>query len=168
MTEILGVIIATLAVALSLVTVVLQRRQQRRDAYRQMHDLLMSLDVQRGRWVLENISESGEVPPIGADNFRFAARTLGLYDTVSMYMVYRVIPYKWVLDVWHHPLEKMERAADLMAKKLQRERSQDWMPWPYLWQLLEWAKKYPESPVRRWNVKAPSPLPCCSTTPPSV
>jgi hypothetical protein len=31
-------------------------------------------------------------------------RTAGWFDTLAMYVQRRVIPRRWVLDVWHHPL----------------------------------------------------------------
>jgi len=51
-TDLLSLLVATLAVVLSLITVALQRRQQRREAYRGIYEILMSEQLQRGRWLI--------------------------------------------------------------------------------------------------------------------
>ena len=59
-TDLLSLIIATLAVVLSLITVVLQRWQQQREAYRGIYEVLMSEQLQRGRWLISEISRPGD------------------------------------------------------------------------------------------------------------
>ena len=40
--------------------------------------------------------------------FYLLNRTLGIYDTLAMYVRRRVVPRRWVLDMWHHPLAGMQ------------------------------------------------------------
>jgi hypothetical protein len=61
-TDLLSLIIATLAVGLALITAVLQRRQQQREAYLGIYEVLMSEQLQRGRWLVSEISRHGDLP----------------------------------------------------------------------------------------------------------
>ena len=64
--DLIGIVIATLAVVLKLVTVLVQKRKQQRDAYRQIYDVLMSPDLHRGRWTLVDIGNGKiEIPRAG-------------------------------------------------------------------------------------------------------
>jgi hypothetical protein len=55
--DLIAIVIATLAVILSLVTVLIQKQQQQRDAYRQIYDVLMSPELHRGRWMIVDIGK---------------------------------------------------------------------------------------------------------------
>ena len=98
-----SVALATLAIALSLVTVLLQRRQHQRDAYRNTYDVLMSESLHRGRWLIVGLGDGGTLPDDPAE-LRLMYRTLGTFDNLAMYVRHRVVPRDWVLEVWHHPL----------------------------------------------------------------
>ena len=76
--------IATVAVLLSLFTVVIQKRQQQRDAFRQIQDVLMSPELQRGRWLIIEISQGRRgLPEQLSPEFYALNRTLGMYDTLA-------------------------------------------------------------------------------------
>jgi hypothetical protein len=47
--DLLGVLLAVVAIALSFSTVIMNRRQSRRAAFLQLHESLTSPDLQRGR-----------------------------------------------------------------------------------------------------------------------
>jgi hypothetical protein len=55
--DLIAIVIATLAVILSLVTVLIQKQQQQRDAYRQIYDVLMPPELHRGRWMIVDIGK---------------------------------------------------------------------------------------------------------------
>jgi hypothetical protein len=59
--DVLALAIATLAVVVSLITVVLQQRQQKREAYRGLFEMLMSEQLQRGRWLVVAIQQASAV-----------------------------------------------------------------------------------------------------------
>ena len=40
-------------------------------------------------------------------NVRLLYRTLGVFDNMAMFAHHKVIPLKWVLEVWHHPLSEI-------------------------------------------------------------
>ncbi|MBG0564867.1 hypothetical protein [Actinoplanes aureus] len=148
--DLIAVAIAALAVVLSLITVIVQRRQQQREAYRQVQDVLMSETVQRGRWMVIDIGNGDRpVPARGTPDFYLLNRTLGVYDTLAMYVRRKVVPRKWVLDMWHHPLKAMRPGAEKLAQR-HLEIGLDWRPWPELWSLLKAAEGYETA------------LPCCT------
>jgi hypothetical protein len=151
--DVLGVALATLAIALSLLTVLLQRRQHQRDAYRQIYETLMSEALQRGRWLIIDIADTGVIPDDPAD-VRLIYRTLGTFDNLAMYLQHRVVPRSWVMDVWHHPLKEMRGGAEMVrtADPTHRRSPTHTLLWPQLWRLFEQAETYR------------SDLPCCRRT----
>jgi len=140
-TALLSLIIATLAVGLSLVTVVLQRRQQQREAYRGIYEVLMSEQLQRGRWLVSGISQPGDLPKDRSPDSYLIYRTLGWFDTLAMYHQRRVIPRRWVIEVWHHSLRDISPGAKVMLNE-RLKTGQDYAPWQYLWPLLDDAAHY--------------------------
>jgi hypothetical protein len=151
--DLVAVAIATVAVILSLFTVVVQKRQQQRDAFRQMQDVLRSAELQRGRGRIIEISQGRRsFPDQLSPEFYLLNRTLGMYDTLAMYVRRRVVPRRWVLDMWHHSLAGMRTAAMQLARSHQ-EGDLGWTPWPELWSLLDEADRYRSSLI------------CCTSPP---
>jgi len=149
--DLLAIAIAALAVVVSLVTVILQRRQQQCEAYREIYSTLMSEDLHRGRRLINGIRTTANIPKDGPD-FLLIHRTLGVFDNLAMYGRHRVVPRKWVLDVWHHPLREMRNGADIVKRDIERQyvkRRGSVSPWPQLWTLFGIAEIYR------------SRLPCC-------
>ena len=140
-TDLLSLIIATLAVALSLITVVLQRQQQQREAYRGIYEVLMSEQLQRGRWLISEISRPGDLPGDRSPDSYLIHRTLGWFDTLAMYHYRRVVPRRWVIEVWHHSLRDISTGAKVMLND-RLTRDQNYAPWQYLWPLLDDAAHY--------------------------
>ena len=140
--DVLGIALATLAIALSLLTVVLQWRQHQRDAYRQMYETLMSEDLHRGRWLITEISATTAMPE-NAEDVRLVFRTLGTFDTLAMYLRHRVVPRRWVMDVWHHPLREMRSGAEIVrAHRIHTQTQAPVVRWPQLWHLFDQAETY--------------------------
>jgi hypothetical protein len=147
--DLLTIAIAALAVVVSLVTVILQRRQGQRAAYRETYTRLMSEDLHRGRWLINDVSKTGVIPKDELD-FRLIYRTLGVFDNLAMFARQRVVPLKWVLEVWHHPLEEMRSGAEVIRRDaIDAKASAAAAPWPELWILFEKAHFYRST------------LPCC-------
>jgi len=137
--DFLTITIALLAIALSLVTVLLQRRQQQRAAYREIYSTLMSDDMHRGRWLINRITKMEDIPDDQLD-YRLIYRTLGVFENLAMYDRHKVVPHEWVLDVWHHPLQEMYRGANVIRSDA--EKGGLVSPWPQLWILFEEAEMY--------------------------
>ncbi len=133
--------IATLAVAISLVTIVLQQRQQKHEAYRAIYEVLMSEQLQRGRWLIGDIRRTRKLPEDGSSEYYQIYRTLGWFEALAVYNKRKVVPRRWVMDVWHHSLRDITEGAEVMlAARL--NKGQDYAPWPNLWPLLEEAANY--------------------------
>jgi len=131
--DLLGIVIATLAVILSLVTVLVQKRQQQRDAYRQLYDVLMSPDLHRGRWMLVDIGNGMiQIPAPDSEQYFLIYRTLGVFDALATYTRHRIVPRRLVVKVWRRPLLDMRKGATIV-----RSRHTDWEPWEDLWWLFE-------------------------------
>jgi hypothetical protein len=131
--DLIAIVIATLAVILSLVTVLVQKGQQQRDAYRQIYDVLMSAELHRGRWMIVDIGEGKiHLPEPDSPEFFLIYRTLGVFDALATYTRHRIVPSRLVLKVWRHPLLDMRRGAEAI-----RTRHTDWKPWEDLWWLFD-------------------------------
>jgi hypothetical protein len=147
--DLIAIAIAALAVLVSLVTVIFQRRQEQRAAYREIYTTLMSEDLHQGRWLINNISKTHIIPEDEVE-LRLIYRTLGVFDNMAMFTRRRVVPLKWVLEVWHHPLKDMRKGTDIIRQNfIEVKYSSAATPWPQLWILLDKAQRYHST------------LPCC-------
>ena len=149
--DLIAIIIATFAVVVSLVTVYMQRKQEQRAAYREIYTTLMSDDLHRGRWMIRRISKASDIPKDEL-NVRLLYRTLGVFDNMAMFARHKVIPLKWVLEVWHHPLNEMYEGVETLRKNAkERNGSSAAEPWPQLLILLGKAQSYHSTlpPVRQ-------------------
>ena len=82
--DLIAIVIATLAVILSLVTLLIQKQQQQRDAYRQIYDVLMSPELHRGRWMIVDIGKGRtQIPEPDTSEFFLIYRTLGVFDAAT-------------------------------------------------------------------------------------
>jgi len=153
--DVLGVALATLAIGLSLLTVILQRRYQQRDAYRQVYETLMSDSLHRGRWMINEVAQKGL--PDDPDDLRLIYRTLGTFDNLAMYVRHGVVPRTWVMEVWHHPLRELQTGAERVraAQRSDVSASSGLVAWPQLWELFKDAENYH------------SEMPCCPPAKPS-
>lgn len=134
--DLIAIAIAVVAVILSLITVLVQRRQQRQHAFQQIHDVLMTPEHQRGRWLMWDIAEAGSLPDQGSPDYYLINRTLGMLDLLAFYARRGVVPRRWVLERWHHPLQQMAAAVTVLVEE--RIAVAGWRPWPHLnWLILE-------------------------------
>ena len=126
--DVLGV---ALAIGLSFLTVILQRRQQQRDAYRQIYETLMSDSLHRGRWMINEVGQKGVLPD-DPDDLRLIYRTLGTFDNLAMYVQHGVVPRAWVMEVWHHPLRELRTGAEGVraAQRSDVSASSGLVAWP--------------------------------------
>jgi hypothetical protein len=85
-----------------------------REAYREIYTTLMSEDLHRGRWLINNIPKTDVIPK--DKDYRLIYRTLGVFDNMAMFARQKVVPLKWVLEVWHHPLSDMRKGAEIIRQ----------------------------------------------------
>lgn len=138
--DVIAIAVAVIAVGLSLATVLIQRRQQRRHAFQQIHDVLMTPEHQRGRWLMWDIADVGRLPATGSADYYLVNRTLGMLDLLAIYARNGVVPRRWVLEIWHHPLQQMATAVTLLVDD--RVAVANWRPWPQLGWLIQQAIDY--------------------------
>jgi hypothetical protein len=141
--DLIAIAIAGIAVILSLVTVLVQRRQQRQHAFQQIHDVLMTPEHQRGRWLMWDIGDAGRLPDEGSSDYYLINRTLGMLNLLALYTRQGVVPRRWVLEVWHHPLQQMAAAVTLLVNE--RIAVAHWRPWPQLDWLIQETATYRSS-----------------------
>jgi len=147
--DLIAITIAALAVVVSLLTVILQRRQGQRAAYREMYTTLMSADLHRGRFLIKELPQTEDTPNNESDS-RLVHRTLGVFDNLAMFARQRVVPRRWVLEVWHHALKDMHEGVNIIRQKaIETKDSGAISPWPQLRILLDKAEAYHST------------LPCC-------
>lgn len=109
----LGVLIATVAVGLSLTTVILNRRQRRQDMYLRVLETLIDPQLRRGRQLLKDCGESGLLPPEGSDDFALLSHTLSVHNTIAIYVRRRIVPKRWLLEGWRNTLASIRPATEL-------------------------------------------------------
>src|SRR6266702_5661115 len=139
--DILSVILATVAISLSVWTVYANRKFRRQDTFVRVHELLISPDAQRGRKLLYEAERSGKFPDEDSDDLVTMNRALSLYNTVGMYVRRNVIPEKWVLDSWHHSLRDIKPAYERFVQHRQATYH-SWRPWVELEDLIGRAERY--------------------------
>jgi hypothetical protein len=139
--------IATIAVALSLTTVAMNRRQRKQDTFLRIHELLTSSDIQRGRHLTYDIGRTGVVP-VDKEDYATVNRALSTHNTVAMYVRRRVVSRRWVLDSWHHTLVDMKAGAQVFIEYRQTHQHA-WSLWGDLQSLIAAAEQH------RTN------MPCC-------
>jgi hypothetical protein len=151
--DFVAIIVATLAVIVSLVTVLVQRRYQQLDAYRQIYEVLMSPDIHRGRWEIIDIGRTRKVPGWDSPELFVLFRTLGQLNALATYYHHRIVPRRLVRKIWRYPLMDMREGITVIRNaEIARipqsgriKRPDDWEPWADLWWLLEKLPSEPSS-----------------------
>jgi hypothetical protein len=160
--DLIAIVIATLAVIVSLATVLVQKRQQQLDAYRQIYDVLMSSDIHRGRWTIINIGRTRVVPNWDSPEFYLLFRTLGVLNALATYYRHRIVPRRLVLKIWRYPLMDMRAGAKIIrdaeisriSEGGRSKRPERWEPWADLWWLF---KRLPSEPSSEPSVSPAKP-----------
>jgi hypothetical protein len=70
--------------------------------------------------MIRRISKTSDIPKDDL-NVRLLYRTLGVFDNMAMFARHKVIPTKWVLEVWHHPLNEMYEGVETFEKMPKRK-----------------------------------------------
>jgi hypothetical protein len=140
LTGLTGIVIAVIAVVLSLIAVLVQRRHQRHTTFQQIHDVLMTAEHQRGRWLMWDVVATGRLPDVGSPDYYLINRALGMLNLLALYTQQGLVPRQWVLELWHHPLTQMDAAVTLLMRE--RVAIAGWRPWPQLDRLIREAVTY--------------------------
>jgi hypothetical protein len=109
-----GISIAFLAIIVSLVTVLISRRQQQASSYLAVQELMLNDELQRGRLLIYEVGMSGKLPPIGTADYYRMVRALAIFDLMGAYARKGIIQRNWVLDYWHPRLQVLRPGYELV------------------------------------------------------
>jgi hypothetical protein len=135
----LGILIATVAVGLSFATATLNRRQRRQDMFLRVHEMLIDIEMQRGRRLLYQCGRDGRLPPEESDDFARISRALSVHNTVAVYVRRGIVPRRWILEGWQNTLCDMRHGAMLFIAY--RQQTYGWHVWRELDSLITLAEK---------------------------
>lgn len=141
--DLVGIFLAAVAILLSLMTAIINVRQKRRDSFLRVHELLSDPDQQEGRRLLYLFARCSEPPDLCSPEFASMNKAVTTLNAVALYVQRRIVPRRWFLDVWHHPLRDIAPAAEAFLTLRQRAQlDQSWRPGTHLHQLLDQARTY--------------------------
>jgi hypothetical protein len=140
--DLLTAAVAVLGVGLALYAALTNRGQRRRDALYRIHDLLTSTDQQRGRRLLFGAARTGQFPDLDSDEYATMNRAIATLDAVGLYMRRRIVPRRWVLDIWHHPFTDIRPAAYAFIAYRRSTYNTGWRGGQGLEDLLDQASRY--------------------------
>ncbi|MFF1651954.1 hypothetical protein [Streptomyces sp. NPDC058255] len=140
-----AIIISAIAVTLSLVSLFLSRRKDRRDIFLKLHELLVSPELQNGRRVLlELYARAGHVEDLGAADYASANRALAAFDVAGLYCHKKYVNEGEILDLWAPSLTRMKYAAGPFLQH--RDSFWSGVPtWPHYRRLADHAEQHLKS-----------------------
>ncbi|GIF20245.1 hypothetical protein BJ973_001849 [Actinoplanes tereljensis] len=103
--DILSLLIALLAILVSLSTVLISRRNARTTSFIAIQNVMLSGDLQRGRLLVYRAIQTGDVPPHDSDEEYLMVRSLAIFDLLGMLSGQGIVPRRWVLRYWHARLQ---------------------------------------------------------------
>jgi hypothetical protein len=140
MTATVSVIIALIAVGFSFFAFLDSRVKDRRDLFLQMHQLLISEELRRGRFILfQKVVDEDSVKRLSDNEWRDIDRALSAYNALGLYIVKRYVKESDVMDLWAAPICKAWKAAQPYIAY--RQRLGDSHAWKYLGFLAERARR---------------------------
>ena len=150
--NLMNIAIATLAVTLSLLAVLSSRKQQRRDAYFKIQEMLNAPDQHRGRRLLYEYTRKGHLPQ-DDEEFAEILRSINIWNEVAKMIEFGVVPKDWMISAWHHGLREMRVGYDSIVAYRMANWNQ-WRPYVALDGLIANAETYKSpdgccSPLRR-------------------
>ncbi|HEX5204262.1 MAG TPA: hypothetical protein VFW27_30415 [Actinoplanes sp.] len=105
--DILSLLIALLAVMVSLSTVLIGFRNLRTNSFMSIQNRMLSNEMQRGRLLVYRAIATGEAPARDSDEEYLMVRSLAVFDELGMLARLRIVPREWVLRFWHARLHLM-------------------------------------------------------------
>lgn len=140
--DLLTAVVAVCGVGLALYAALTNRAQRRRDALYRIHDLLISTDQQRGRRLLFEAARTSRFPDLDSDEYATINRAIATLDAVGLYVRRRIVPRRWLLDIWHHPLADIRPAAYAFIAYRRSVTNTGWRGGHGLEDLLDQASRY--------------------------
>jgi hypothetical protein len=101
METLIPIIISAAALVFSFYTFTNSRRQDRRSVMLKMRELLVSEDLQRGRYLLFNkVIDEASVRQLDGQEYRDINRALATYNLLGLYVERGYVDEEDIMDVW--------------------------------------------------------------------
>ena len=164
----LSIVVSIAAVAISLISLFVSRRKDRRDVFLKLHEMLISPDLQNGRRVLFQLhGRAGRIDDLSPEDYAAANRALAAFDVAGLYCHKKYVSQDEVIELWAASLTRMKYAA----RSFLDHRDAFWpgVPtWPYFRRLADHAEERLRSQgVDITRFTAPTPPPPSSSPGPS-
>jgi hypothetical protein len=111
--DILSLLIAFLAILVSLSTALINRRNSKANSFIAIQNVMLNSELQRGRLLIYKAIETGDAPVRDSDEEYLMIRSLAVFDLVGMFAHYGIVPRKWVLRFWHARLQILRHGFDM-------------------------------------------------------
>ena len=140
MTAVASIAISILALGFSFFAFFDRRRKDQRDIFLQMHQLLISEDLRRGRFILfQKVTDEESVESLSDNEWRDIDRALATYSALGLYIANGYVKERDVMDLWARPICRAWKAAQPYIAY--RERLQGSSSWKYFGFLAERAQQ---------------------------
>lgn len=126
-----SIILSIIALIFSIYVFTNSRKQNKRNAFLQIHDLLLSDEIQKGRQtLLLKVTDEASVRELSDEDYRDIHRALGILNALAYYMKSGYVDEMDALCMWAPTAYR----ACVAAQPLIRQREQDtgYRPFPYL------------------------------------
>lgn len=106
-----------------------------------MHEILISDDLQRCRYVLfQKVTDEDSVEHLTDGEWRDINRTLSTFNALGLYLANGYVRERDVMDIWARPTCRVWKASQPFIDH--RERLQGYRPYKYLALLTEKSEQY--------------------------
>jgi hypothetical protein len=140
--DLVAIAIATIAIVVSLITVVVSRRQQQMNAYLQLNNMLSTRELRDGRRLAYRLGEGLPMPDYDSDDMLRIDQSLAMLDQLGMFTRRSVIPRRWVLDYWHLQLRDLRTGYNTVVQMHGDNWFNGGTPYPDLGELINRAERY--------------------------
>lgn len=140
--DLVGIALAFVAIVVSLVTVLISRRQQQANNFLAVQELMLTPELQRGRILLYRAGITGEVPSTESADYYLMVRALAVFDLMGSYVRRGIIKRRWVLEYWHPRLQSLRPGYEAMHLDRQEAYPYRVHDRPDLLELMERAERY--------------------------
>jgi hypothetical protein len=130
----LSVLISVTALCFSFFAFFEARQKDRRDTFLQMHQLLISGDLRRGRFILfQKVTDENSVKNLSDNDFRDIGRTISTYNALGLYVKNKYVKERDVMELWADPIYRAWIAAQpYIIYRTNREGSNPWKHFEFL------------------------------------
>ena len=125
-----SVIISVTALAFSFFVFADNRRREKRDMFLHMHQLMISDEVAKGRYILfEKVKDKESVERLADDEYRDVNRALATYNALGLYVENKYLRERDVMGIWAVPIYRAWHTAQPFVAH--RAEFQGYVPWAY-------------------------------------